>query len=280
MGKIGIFAPYNFGDVIMSTPILRHRQVLWPGKEIVWFITPKVADLFVHNHDVSSLRTYDDAHLRRRNGKTGLLHGVGGPDTNDLDLAFFPVAWQNMDLLNRTYSDIPKIIYGVNFPEWSPCLYFSAEEDQKAELFVKSMPYPRTVMLETVSFSGQSRWSQETTLDVMNICQRVTGGCNFILASKDSFMPSRPYARDCSGFTIRQCIPIYNRSHLFIGCASGISWATTSWSANSNVPRVEYCASNGLSTRGTARGRHETCLDVQSLYSAVEREARVLGRGI
>jgi hypothetical protein len=133
-------------------------------------------------------------------------------------------------------------------------------------------------MLETVGKSGQSLWDNDCTKKSMDICRDILGKCNFIFVSPGSHKGFEDDGvADCSAFTARQCIPIYNRCNLFIGVSSGVGCMTTSWSANDNVPRIEYCHNNLMSTCHLASGKNELCTTKDQLVMSIRNMTKSIG---
>ena len=257
MGKVGIFAPFSLGDMTISTCLLRHKDTLWPGMKIVWFSAANAYDILQFNPDVEEIRPHAGHHygsdVRIPDCSGSLAPGRSKySDVADLDLGFYTTPWGNPKLLNGRpdipYAFFPKMVTGGNLPAWKPCIYFSKEEDDKAETFFRHLPFKKAVMLETEARSGQSLWDQSCTDRTMEICRNTLGACNFIFASPKSHAKNQGRGVvDCSEFTARQCIPIYNLCDMFVGVSSGISCLTTAWTAKV-IPRVEYCHNSRMST--------------------------------
>lgn len=262
--KVGIFAPHAIGDMAQSTSILKYAKELWPNHKVVWFIHPPFIDMLKENPYVSEIRPYKDIYLDKlRINKTEKLNDaekMNMDGVKDITIGFFPVPWQNQDMISQgiQYSSIPAKIFNCS-KEWHPCLFFSKEEELKAEAFVGSTKNPK-IMLETFYKSGQTPWNQETTKKTLDICRSILPNCEFIFASPKSHIGFESFnPKECGEFTPRQCIPIYNKCDLFIGVSSGISNVTTAWSAKKEIVRIEFCGSKGLSTCNTARSRHVLC---------------------
>jgi len=235
-------------------------------------------------------------------------------DTADLDLGYYLTPWANRHLWDKPFHNVPPpdLLFAhlsrfilksagiaAEMPDWYPCIGFSKEEDERAEAFIGSLPHKKTVMLETKFTSCQSSWDDPCTEKVVEILWNVLGPCNLVFASPGSHLGwgcqkadgcsglkagkciwsvlgQHPGSVvDCSGFTIRQCVPVYNRCHLFIGVSSGISTATSAWSANVEVPRIQYCRDLRSSGEPFARGKYRLCLcsDRMGLFDAVREFA-------
>lgn len=285
--KVGIYAPWANGDMIMSTPFLKYREELWPGANIIWFVLPPEnahaaglhrasPDIVAHNPYIDEVRASMSspgemvkARVGHRTNEHGHPLSVGIdeagrikddsrvlPELSDLDLCYFPAPTHNCDKLGTPFTLITKFVF--KYPEGAvihPCLFFTKEEDGKAESFVGALPHKYTIMLETEYGSGQSHWNDDLTRDCMRVARSTLGFCNFVFASPKSCEKFRDDAGvvDCSGFSIRQCIPIFNRCNLFIGVGSGISHAVGSWTA-SPVRRIDCTNGTALSTSYTSIG--------------------------
>ena len=56
MGKIGIFLPGQHGDIMQAMSVLKYKDILWPGKDIVWFCGEWFRDVLKHNDAISEVR--------------------------------------------------------------------------------------------------------------------------------------------------------------------------------------------------------------------------------
>jgi len=259
----------GFGDVACSTCLLHHRETLWPGKRLIWLIHPDCKDVLQFNDKIDEVRVGDI--------KNGLFID---PETT-LTLNTAPWSNQLMAAQGVPYALIPMRVVGQDFKEWHPYIGFSKEEDDAAGAFVQSLPYPKTVMLETTCRSGQSSWGSANSAEAMRICRNVMGPCNFLFASKSGFAGTSKQSLGLEGegvfelgsFTMRQCLPIYNRCHLMIGIASGLSCVFCSWQASPLVERVEFVYNRQFGTWPMARGPLATATDVPTVYKEIEAAA-------
>jgi len=280
--KIGIYAPWASGDALLATMVLKYKDQLWPSSQIVWFVLPKShnphsadKDIVAHNPAISEVRVAEEPFseiikLRVGNRANKEGHPLSVPKNlagqmtpgksntksfSDLDLLYFPAPWANCDRLNEDFVLTSKHVFDYPEQRIHPCSFFSVEEDEKAARFVSSLPFRHTVMLETKCGSNQSSWNDGTTTRIMEACRSILGGCNFIFSSPRTHVPFvGPGVVDCSDFTIRQCLPIYNRCQLFLSTASGIAVVTCSWKANPLVKRVEFTNNPLITTRPIAMG--------------------------
>jgi len=273
--KVGIFGTWGNGDIIISTPVLKYKDILWPGADIVWITQEDKRDIFRYNPLVSEVRVPKDPNslpdsIFFKPGYTpSSFHKT--PDVNDLDKLYFPMLWLHSKMLRLPYGLIHRDIFGYDksLPV-HPCLFFSQEEEEKATKFVSSLPHKWTIMLETECRSNQTKWNQATTINVMDICRKKFGQCNFIFASPGSgkdFGVGNPGIVDCSLFTIRQCIPIYNKCHLFLGVSSGVAQATCSWTANPSIPRLEYLTADSIASKHIAMGQADYATNETTFFS-------------
>lgn len=261
-GKVGILAPEQHGDMCLATCALKYKDILWPGKDVIWFANqaPHKAtylDIIKYNDAISEVRDWPKFtsmdHFRACIDINGHLIGERKYDfesTKDLDVAYFAVPWcvlPNSKYDNVNYANISRIIYRGVDPswEWHPYLGFSDEEREMAKDFAKTLPYTKTIMLETeLRSAGMFRLADDAIKSIMQACRNKFGQCNFIFASK---IDHTPFVDDmgvvsCSQFTVRQTALVHNYCDLFIGVCSGITQAVSCW-GNKPVPRVELCGS-------------------------------------
>jgi hypothetical protein len=276
--KVGIYAPFASGDLITSTPVLQYKNMLWPGARIVWFVIepahrPNIAsrDLLGFNPLVDEVRVIppEASLLEHRDGHAtnSVGHAISVPDaclgrlrtrceyTKDLDLCYFPAPWANCDKLDDKFAFIHRGVFKYDASlEVHPCLFFSEDEDGKAKEMVSSLPFRKTIMLETRFTSGQSPWDDAATVEVTKTCRNRLGDCNFVFSSPGQAAKfAGKGVIGCDLLTIRQCIPVHNMCHLFLGSCSAVSSATCSWSAKP-IPRLDMIYRENISSKYFARG--------------------------
>lgn len=253
--KIGIFVHGQHGDIALCTCILKYKDIMWPGKEIVWFLnlSPEkatYADMLKYNDAVSEIRDWpqeDFRNLMDANGQLILNRRQDYESMKDLHNGYFPAPWAmlpNNALNDVNYSNIPRMVYGAD-PSlaWHPYLGFSNEEREMAREFCSNLPHPKTIMFETqLRSAGNFNLSEEVIKNMMAICRAKFGKCNFIFAS---MMDHTKYVDDpgvvsASHFTVRQTALVHNYCDLFIGVCSGLTQVASCW-GNKPVPRVEMC---------------------------------------
>lgn len=257
--KIGIFAPEQHGDMALCTSVLKYKDILWPGKDIVWFcnLTPEKAtylDILKHNDAISEVRDWpkfktmeDFRDCVDPNGQLKLSRRSDFDSMKDLHNGYFAVPWAVLPskaFEGVNYANISRQIYGADPSlEWHPYLCFSNEEREMAKEFCSKLPHSKTVMLETqLRSAGNFNLSEEVIRNIMKVCRDKFGKCNFIFAS---MMDHTKYVDDpgvvsASNFTVRQVALVHNYCDLFIGVCSGITQAVSCW-GNKPVPRVEMC---------------------------------------
>jgi len=311
--KVGIYCPWANGDMIMSTPVLIYRDHLWPNAKLVWFILTKDnkhaaglhrahPDLVAHNPHIDEVRVsmskprdLVEARVGHHTNSQGHPLSVGDkagkmrqgyrrlfPELADIDLCYFPGPQHNCDKLTTTsFALICRSVFP--FPggaEIHPCLYFTKVEEQTAKKFVDGLPHPYTIMLETEYHSGQSYWNADLTRETMKSARQILGKCNFVFASPKGHLPFKDDAGvvDCSAFTIRQCIPVFNHCDLFIGVASGISHAVSSWSASDKVRRVDCSNNPFIDVSCTARGPCSSAQRKEQAIPAIVEQLKAIKR--
>lgn len=254
MGKIGIFVSEHHGDMALCSCVLKYKDILWPGKEIVWYcsLSPERAsylDLLKHNDAISEIRDWPDVFFKEisANGKLLLDKAAAFDSMKDLECGYFPAPWAvlpNNALNNMHYANIPRFVYGADPSwEWHPYLGFSEEEKEEAREFRAKLPHTKTIMLETqLRSAGNFILDDEIIADIIKAARAKFGQCNFIFASKvdhSKFFDDAGVV-SCSHVGIRQAALIHNHCDLFVGVCSGITQAASAW-GNKPVPRVEMC---------------------------------------
>lgn len=251
--KIGIFVHGQHGDIALCTCVLKYKDILWPGKKIVWYLNllPEnntYLDMLKFNDAISEVRDWpqiDFRELKDENGQLRLERKTDFENMKDLHNGYFPAPWAmlpNKSLESENYANIPRLVFGAAPSwEWHPYLCFSNEEREMAREFCSNLPYSKTIMLETqLRSAGDFRLNDEAIKNVMQLCRNKFGNCNFIFASKldyPQFIDGKSVV-SCAHFTVRQTALIYNHCDLFIGVSSGITVATSCW-GNKPIIRIE-----------------------------------------
>ena len=286
-GKIGIFLPGKAGDIMQATSVLKYKDVLWPGRDIIWFCGNTYKDVLKYNDAIAEVRHWPEGwKLPERCEVENLTAASKGEQpwadfsvlktsdnrldqgrkhqfesTRDLDDAYFPAPWM-LSLEQRHGIDYPnvsrKVFKADSSWEWHPYLGFSQEERKMVEDFCLALPHKKTVMLETDFHSGASPWDDELTRETMTICRNRFGACNFVFACavEVSRFFDDPGVVSCSQFTVRQTALVNNYSDLFIGISSGISQCVNAW-GNKPTPKIQYAGSFIMSSASIALGDFE-----------------------
>lgn len=260
-GKIGIFAPEQHGDVALATCVLKHKDTLWPDKDIIWF-----GHLAEHKATYFDMLKYNDAIAEIRdwpkfktmedfracidpNGQLILNRMADFDEMKDLSGGYFPVPWcvlPNNALNAVNYANISRLVVGADpsLP-WHPYLGYCDEEKEQAKAFHAALPHAKSVFFETqLRSAGNFNLAEDTIKSLMQICRDKWGQCNFIFASK---MDHTPFVDDAgvvsaSDFTVRQVALVHDHCDLMIGVCSGITQACSAW-GRKPVPRLELCGS-------------------------------------
>lgn len=291
-GKIGIFLPGASGDIGHAMSALKYKDILWAGKDIVWFCSllsesylgyPTRVDMLKFNDAISEIRHWPEGFRlpERCATETPLALAKGLPawgdfsvlmtpdnrlnqstkfnfeSTKDLDEGYFPAPWLTPNRPPNThYGDVSRIVFGADSSlPWRPYLCFSDEERERAREFVAKLPHKRTIMIENHMNSGDVHWTDNMTKNTMRLCRQKFGKCNFIFATlrdNSSFFDDDGVV-SCKDFTIRQTALVFNHCDLFIGVCSGISVAVSCW-GNKPVPRIEWAGSPKISVTQHANG--------------------------
>lgn len=266
-GKIGIFSPGQMGDCITASSILKYVDELFPDKDIIWFCNAPTNDFLRYSDKVNEIRIYpwEDGVDFNTNGmktsdyKLDQVRKLDFEITADLDDGYFPTPWM-MEVDDRAgieYPNVSKTIFGVPSElEWHPYLRFSDDDRDKIKIFCDSLPYTRTIILETACGSNQSAWHDGLTERTMRVCREIIGDCNFIFASKidSSKFFDRPGVVSAAGFTVRQCALLREHADIFVGISSSISCAMSCWDVK-HIPILQYCGSKICSTLALGSGQ-------------------------
>jgi hypothetical protein len=262
---IGIFVHGQHGDISLCTSVLKYKDILWPGKKIVWFLNlaPEKAtylDMLKFNDAISEVRQWpeiDFKELKDPNGQLILNKRADFDQMKDLDNGYFPAPWAMLPNTNKVfeqinYANIPRMVFGVDPSwEWRPYLGFSKEEYEMAKDFCSKLPHSKTIFIESqLRSAGNFNLPDEAIEGVKAACRAKWGACNFIFASK---IDHTKYVDDIGVvsigdlFTVRQAALVHDHCDLMVGVCSGITQACSSW-GRKPVPRVELCGSTIVSS--------------------------------
>jgi hypothetical protein len=277
---IGIFAPGQAGDCGVCTSVLKYKDELWPGKDIVWFANYPVADILRYapinevrpwlwagnglplgTPDYWPLLTTPNKRLNQ-----GLKLNFGG--VADVLEGYFPTPYMTepINRHNVEYSNVSKRVFGV--PDdwtWHPYLSFSEEERSNAKQFVNHLPPGKKIFFETFAGSGQSRLDEDMVRRSMDMCREKWPGCIFIFASHKFLKANEDFPEwlvseldfYCARkFTVRQCALIAEQCDLMISVSSGVTVASNAWGIR--TPKtIQFCGSKICSTSAISNGLFE-----------------------
>lgn len=295
-GKIGIFLPGANGDIALATCALKYKDILWPDKEIVWYcsLLPESVlgytsrcDMLKFNDAISEIRHWPEGYnlperceletpgalaqglpawadfssLKTEENRLHQENKYKFELTEDLDEGYFPAPWLTPHRpADMHYKDVSRWVFGADMSwEWRPYLGFSNEEREMVKEFRSTLPHDKTIMLETFMGSGDVRWSDNMTKNVMRLCRNKFGRCNFLFATNrdNSRFFDDVGVTDCSKFTVRQTVLLSNHCDLFVGVSSGISAAVGCW-GNKPIPRLEWCGGPLISYASMSKGPFES----------------------
>ena len=268
--KIGIFLFGQVGDLATAMSVLRYRDNLWPGKQIIWYANWPNCDLLRYA-PINEVRPWPWAGnglpegtpdfwplLCNENNRLDLIKAAQYELTADLEDGYFP-APHMMTPQQRHGLDYPNVsrkVFGIA-PDrpWHPMLSWSEEEKAHVDRIAIRFPLRRNVMIESFFGSGQSIWDDMFTVRTMEICRDKWGSCNFFFASHkntEQFKDFEGYY-SLSKFTPRQASLMINHCDLFVGVSSGMSVVTSAWGLRP-TPKVQVCGSHTCSTVSLSLG--------------------------
>ena len=213
--KIGIVLPFQNGDLITGTSVLKYRDVLWPDCDIVWFCNEPHSDAlkfqdietryFPHGwgilaNDIAGIyseRVKKDKEEGRpewedwsilMNSENRLKQELKNKFSSfsDLSDAYFPAPWM-LSVQQRhglSYPDCSKKVFGVPMDwEWHPVIAWSEEEREAIERFLNPLAYRKLIYFETFAGSDQSKITQENVEVAVRMCRQMWPNCGIIFSS-------------------------------------------------------------------------------------------------
>lgn len=272
MGLIGIINPGGVGDILLSTSVLKYRDRLWPGKEVVWYCHKENAYVLSRVKGIKEVRA-----VLAANGQD--YRGLYDADIEKMVVAapWLHIAGISVPIpAGMPFVQIHRFIFetvtGIGLGEWHPCLEYSKEDDDVAETVMGCLPFKKTVMLETAYYSNQSFLDEAILVRMMDEIRREWGDCNFLFASgkrKDgtASLPDGKGVFSCSKLPLWMLLALFNRVDAFVGVSSGISCAVCSWAASESVPRLELIRNPIPSTEKCSRGPISTAYNSEELFA-------------
>lgn len=274
-GKIGIFAASQVGDIMTAMSVLKYKDELWPGKDIIWFCDERFNDALKFS-SVSEIRPYTGGpnyqEFKRNSGvgsgmnRLDLARAKGHPNTADLDDGYFPLPWMLETTKQRAgilYPQISQRIFGVDLSRpWRPLLAFSQEERDMVGQMISEFPYARTIMLEN-SPCAYAAWNDGMTRTTMVMCRNKWGPTNFVFCSgghrsgndMGRFFDD-PGCISAAHLTARQIALVNDSCDLFVGVGGALSFSTSCWGAKP-TPKLVYTGSMIFGPQYCANGRIE-----------------------
>jgi hypothetical protein len=247
--------------VALATCVLKYKDVLWPDKDIVWFMNlaghkATYLDMLKFNDAISEIRDWpkfktmeDFRACIDPNGQLVLNRRSDFEEMKDLSNGYFSVPWAvlpNNALNAVNYANISRMVCGADpsWP-WHPYLGYSEEEREMSKEIFSKLPHNKTVILETeLRSAGMFRLREDIIKSLMSMCRNKFGKCNFIFASKIDHLPfvDDPGVISISDLTPRQTGLIHDYCDLSIGVCSGLTQIWSAW-GRKPVPRLELCGS-------------------------------------
>lgn len=280
-GKIGIGLPGQMGDLMTAMSVLKYRDELFPGKEIIWFANQPNVDCLKyapisevrpwpwpgnglppeHPGDLWPTLTNESNRLNKELAKKYEL-------VSDLEEMYFPAPWM-MDYTKRHGLSYPncsrKVFLIPDSYEWHPLLSFSDEERQMANEFVERSGGTKKIFIETFAGSSQSKLDEEMVDKAIELCSEHWKDCLFIFGShkflrEQEQYPNKLLARGdttaCSKFTPRQSALISEQCDLMLSVSSGLTVAASAWNLKQPVT-LQFCGSEICSTKALAHCHFE-----------------------
>jgi hypothetical protein len=277
-GKVGIFCHGQHGDISVITSVFKYRHQLWPGKDLVWFVSgDSLRDLFKFN-DFIELRdwpqgwdlperchpdgpdnVYARAHgqtlfenwfiLKQDNNRLDMSKKHLFERTKDLDDGYFP-APHHMTPEQRhgiEYSNISRVVFGVPLSmPWHPVLFWSEAEKQAVKEFCSQFKYRKTILFETFGGSGQTWLNDAMIRRALQLCRDHTPDVNIVFVSHKYL--NQAYGSETFPQDILEQDGVYHAAHFTVRqCALLIEYAD-----------LMICVSSGISVTTSAWGLKPT----------------------
>lgn len=224
--RVGIVCPGQMGDVCESTGLFAYREELWgAGVEIHWHVQEKFKKPLLNNPHVTIHCEEDRIPM------------------DGLDKIYSTAPYMNWGLVwDVPLPMIPPRVLGLKLRgrPWRPKVYLTAGE--VAEVREKMLPFKDRfcMMLETACFSHQGDWTQEMTLDLVDMVSAYP--VTFFMASFDAadYFDAKGFDNfePLDEFGYRQLAEVYNHCHAYVGVPSGAASVTCAERCK-RLPRVE-----------------------------------------
>lgn len=276
-GKVGIFVAGQAGDLMTCMSVLKYRDKIFPGKELIWYVNMPNADCLRYA-PISEVRPWPWAGnglpencpdyfplLCNEHNRLNVELAKQYPGTADLEDGYFPAPHQ-LSVEKRhgiDYPNVSKKVFGVPSDwEWHPYLSFAPHEYNGTKDFIDQFGVSRKIFIETFAGSGQSILDQEMVMQILNVCRNQWPECVFIFGShkflrqKEEFPEGLFSAIDVfsvNDLTVRQCAIVAHWSDLMISVSSGITVASSAWGID-QPPTLQFCGSEICSTKALANG--------------------------
>lgn len=276
--NVGIILPFQNGDLLTATSVLKYRDELWPNSNIVWFCDESHKDLlkfqdveirnFPHGWEISEqdmigkyaerikkdkeddMPDWEDLSLVK-NSHNRLNQEIKHKfnSVNDLKEAYFPAPWM-MTMQQRTgllYNNISKVVFGVNLLwEWHPVLTVTEEEKEKINKWFPPND-KKIIAIESYCGSGQSIITDGMIRETMRMCIEQFGECYFIFVSHKYLHLNPEFPQDflndkdiffAGNWTVRQCAYVVACCDLLVSTSSGVSVAASCWQFKDSCPPI------------------------------------------
>jgi hypothetical protein len=272
VGNVGVYLQGQAGDLMTAMSVLKYRDEIFAGRNIVWFVNSPNCDLLKYA-PISEVRPWpwpgngmpidgSDYYplLTTSDNKLNQVLKLDYEDCADILEGWFPAPHQLSPSQRHgiDYPNCSKRIFGVpDVYPWHPVLAWSEEEKEMADCFFEKFGLEKKIYFETFAGSGQSRLNEEMIVDAMNLCREHWDGCSFIFGSHKYLRGNekfpehffdQPNVYSSAEFTVRQSALITSRCDLMISVSSGLTVAASAWNVNQPAT-VQFCGSEICSTK-------------------------------
>lgn len=223
------------GDCLFATVIARQiKEVNYPNCHLTWAVSSKCKQSVLLNPYVDEIWEIPTEKIltNEEEWRTFVSEVENKKKSNEFDFVFLTQItgdnWFNYDggIRSSTYNNYP---HKISVPH-QPSIRLSDMEVNNVKGFAEKhrlSEYEQVILIECGPSSFNVALNQETAFNLASDISFDTDGAAFIISSNKQIASSRRNIIDASELTFRENAELTKYCSLFIGCASGISWLTT-----------------------------------------------------
>ncbi len=237
----------SMGDCLFATVIARQiKEVDYPNCHLTWAVNSKCKQAILYNPYINEIWEIptERALTNLEEWNSFVAEAENRKVNGDYDLVFLTQIigenWLNYDggIRSSTYNNYPREITVSH----QPIIRLSEKEVENVRRFAEKhrlAEYGRVILVECAPDSFAAALNPQSAYEFASGITFENGNIAVILSSNKQIESAQSNIIDASELSFRENAELTKYCDLFVGCASGISWLTTTdWAKKLNMVLV------------------------------------------